>query len=203
MRGHTGIDDTTSPIGQGSYCGRRCRGAKEAGALWPKTIAPLSSRVLAIAHRRPVAGLGADVGRREEHAAAILPMARQRQRGSAAGAMERRAGLRMAHDPGESHQGSPARLGRPRRQAGDGSHNRGLNTKLQLAVEAFAMPLSVIVTDASCADCTQAHALLAGMTAEPLLADPGADSEAIVKQAQEHARAALIAPRKNRPAQRE
>ena len=61
------------------------------------------------------------------------------------------------------------------------------------------MPLSVIVTDASCADCTQAHALLAGMTAEPLPADPGADSEAIVK----HARAALIAPRKNRIAQRE
>ncbi|MEO6073148.1 MAG: hypothetical protein ABIP67_07800 [Burkholderiales bacterium] len=57
------------------------------------------------------------------------------------------------------------------------------------------MPLSVIVTDASCADCSQAHALLVGMTAEPLPADPGADSEAIVKQAQEHARAAVTAPR--------
>ncbi|MEO6023318.1 MAG: hypothetical protein ABIP64_09415 [Burkholderiales bacterium] len=33
------------------------------------------------------------------------------------------------------------------------------------------------------------------MTAEPLPADPGADSEAIVKQAQEHARAAVTAPR--------
>ena len=48
------------------------------------------------------------------------------------------------------------------------------------SVDAFGMPIRVIATDATRADCTQAQSLIAGMTAEHLLADKGYDSDAIV-----------------------
>jgi transposase len=108
----------------------------------------------------------------------------------------------MAHDWCKSHQGSPARCWRARRQSGYESHKRGLNTKIHLAVDAFGMPLRVIVTDGTCADCTQAQPLIEGMTAEHLLADKGYDSDAIVEQAKKQGMKAVIPPRKNRKEQR-
>jgi transposase len=69
-------------------------------------------------------------------------------------------------------------------------------------VDAFGMPLRVIVTDGTCADCTQAQPLIEGMTAEHLLADKGYDSDAIVEQAKKQGMKAVIPPRKNRKEQR-
>ena len=45
------------------------------------------------------------------------------------------------------------------------------------------MPLRVIITDGPTADCTQAPALVDGMSAEHLIADKGYDTDAIVAQA--------------------
>ena len=45
------------------------------------------------------------------------------------------------------------------------------------------MPVRVIITQGTTADCTQANHLIEGITAEQLLADRGYDSDAIVNQA--------------------
>jgi transposase len=60
------------------------------------------------------------------------------------------------------------------------------------------MPLRIIITEGTCADCTQAGTLIEGITAEHLLADRGYDSDAIVEQAGQQSMQAVIPPRKNR-----
>jgi transposase len=64
------------------------------------------------------------------------------------------------------------------------------------------MPVRVIITDGTTADCTQAGRLIEGITAEQLLADKGYDSDAIVAQAEAQGMQAIIPPRKNRKHQR-
>ena len=64
------------------------------------------------------------------------------------------------------------------------------------------MPLRVIITEGTCADCTQALPLIDGMTAEYLLADKGYDSDAIVEQDKAQSMNPVIPPRKNRKEQR-
>ena len=59
---------------------------------------------------------------------------------------------------------------------------KGLNTKVHLAVDAQGMPVRVIITQGTDADCQQAVPLMAGITAEYLLADRGYDAEYIVAQ---------------------
>jgi transposase len=59
-----------------------------------------------------------------------------------------------------------------------------------------------MITDDTCADCTQALPLMDGMTAEYLLADKGYDSDAIVEQAKAQCMNPVIPPRKNRKEQR-
>ena len=46
------------------------------------------------------------------------------------------------------------------------------------------MPVRIVITDGTTADCTQAAKLIDGMTAEYLLADKGYDSDEIVLQAE-------------------
>jgi len=65
------------------------------------------------------------------------------------------------------------------------------------------MPVRVIATSATVADCTEASALIEGFEAEHLLADKGYDSDAIVKQAREQGMQAQIPPRKNRKERRD
>lgn len=84
-----------------------------------------------------------------------------------------------------------------RRQSG--RLKRGLNTKIHLAVDAFGMPLRVIITDGT--DCIQALPLIDGMTGEYLWADKGYDSDAIVERAKAQAMNPVIPPRKNRKEQ--
>lgn len=59
------------------------------------------------------------------------------------------------------------------------SHKRGLNTKLQLAVDSNGMPVKAIITKSTTADCTQAFPLIQGIIAEHLLADRGYDTNVL------------------------
>jgi len=65
------------------------------------------------------------------------------------------------------------------------------------------MPVRVIITQGTTADCTQAARLIEGMTAEHFLADRGYDSDAIVEQAEKQGMQVVIPPKKNRKVRRE
>jgi len=65
------------------------------------------------------------------------------------------------------------------------------------------MPVRILVTQGTAADCTQAGRLIEGLSADCLLADKGYDSDAIVRQAQDQGMAPVIPPKKNRKVQRE
>ena len=60
------------------------------------------------------------------------------------------------------------------------------------------MPLRVVVTQGTVADCTQAGRLMEGIAAAHLIADKGYDSDAIVDQATSQGMNVVIPPRKNR-----
>jgi transposase len=65
------------------------------------------------------------------------------------------------------------------------------------------MPVRFFVTEGTAADCKYAAPLIEGIHADYLLADPGYDSDAIVKFAEDLQIKAVIPPRKNRINQRE
>ena len=60
------------------------------------------------------------------------------------------------------------------------------------------MPVRILITEGTTADCTQACQLIEGLTAEQLLADKGYDSDAIRIHAEKHGMQSVIPPRKNR-----
>ena len=64
------------------------------------------------------------------------------------------------------------------------------------------MPVRVIVTAGTTADCTQAVALIDGIAAQFLLADRGYDTNEIINKAAMSGSEAVIPPKKNRKAQR-
>ena len=64
------------------------------------------------------------------------------------------------------------------------------------------MPVRVIITQGTDADCQQAVPLMADITAEYLLADRGYDAEYIVEQAKQQGMEPVIPSRKNRKEQR-
>ena len=65
------------------------------------------------------------------------------------------------------------------------------------------MPIRVLATEATRADCSLADELIEGLAAEHLIADKGYDSDAIVEQAERCGMRAVIPPRKNRKEQRD
>ena len=65
------------------------------------------------------------------------------------------------------------------------------------------MPLKVVVTQGTRADCMEAEGLIDGFKMEHLLADKGYDSDAIVAKAQQMGAQAVIPSRKNRKQPRE
>ncbi|WMV73436.1 IS5 family transposase [Xenorhabdus griffiniae] len=79
----------------------------------------------------------------------------------------------------------------------------GFNTKIHLAVDAHGMPVRVVITSGTTADCSQAEALIDGFDAEHLLADRGYDSNAIVEKAAQQGMQVQIPSRKNRKVARE
>jgi transposase len=70
-------------------------------------------------------------------------------------------------------------------------------------VDAHGMPVRVIVTQGTDADCQQAVPLIAEMTEDYLLADRGYDADYIVEQAKRQGMEPVIPSRKNRKEQRD
>jgi transposase len=70
-------------------------------------------------------------------------------------------------------------------------------------VDAHGMPIRILVTSGTTADCTQADKLIEGLSAGHLLADKGYDTDAIVQQAKDQGMKPQIPPKKNRKEQRE
>nr|WP_245963337.1 IS5 family transposase [Salinisphaera japonica] len=104
----------------------------------------------------------------------------------------------MADDRREPLQSACGRRRRGRRQRRHRAHKRGLNTKLHLAVDAHGMPLRLLATAGTRADCSQADELIDGFSADHLLADKAYDSNAIVDQARRHGMAPQIPSRVHR-----
>ena len=65
------------------------------------------------------------------------------------------------------------------------------------------MPVRILATEATRADCSHAGELIEGLAAENLIADKGYDSDVIVEQARHQGMRTVIPPRKNRKEQRE
>ena len=65
------------------------------------------------------------------------------------------------------------------------------------------MPIRILATEATRADCSLAPELIAGLSAEHLIADKGYDSDALVAQAEQQGMRVVIPPRKNRKVLRE
>ena len=65
------------------------------------------------------------------------------------------------------------------------------------------MPIRIVVTEGTTADCTQACMLIKGLTAEYLLADKGYDTNDIIDQAIVQGMKPVIPPKRNRLLARE
>ncbi len=109
----------------------------------------------------------------------------------------------MAYDRCKPHQGASACSGSTWRQSGYGTYKRGLNTKIHLAVDAHGMPVRVLVTEGTRADCKEAVHLIEGISAEALLADRGYDTDEMITYALSQGMEPVIPPKKNRKEQRE
>jgi transposase len=64
------------------------------------------------------------------------------------------------------------------------------------------MPVRILITQGTTADCTQAGHLIEGLNADHLIADQGYDTDAILDQANNRGMIAVIPPKKNRTVQR-
>jgi transposase len=65
------------------------------------------------------------------------------------------------------------------------------------------MPVRILITQGTTADCTQAEALIDGIEGDYLLADRAYDSNNIIEKAENQGMQTVIPPRKNRKVQRE
>ena len=65
---------------------------------------------------------------------------------------------------------------------------KGLNTKIHLAVDALGMPVKLTVTSGTVADSSQANKPIADINAQYLLADRGYDTNKVVEEGISHRR---------------
>ena len=84
-----------------------------------------------------------------------------------------------------------------------GSHKRGLNSKIHLAVNEKGLPLAVSITSGTVADCTEAVSLIENLKAEGLIADRAYDTDEIITFSVEHYKIVVIPPKRNRKLQRD
>ena len=96
----------------------------------------------------------------------------------------------------------PPRSGSERGQTGYVQDKRGLNTKMHLAVDAHGMPVRILVTEGTRADCKEAVHLIEGISAETLPADRSYDSNDILAYALSAGMEPVIPPKKNHKEQR-
>ncbi len=79
----------------------------------------------------------------------------------------------------------------------------GLNTKIHLAVDSYDMPVRVIITDGTVADCSKADELIEGFDADYLLADRRYNTDRLIERAIIAGKEPVIPPKKNRKKHRE
>ena len=77
------------------------------------------------------------------------------------------------------------------------------NTKIHLAVDANGMPVRVLITEGTRADCKEAIHLIDGISAETLLADRGYDTNQIIAYAAGAGMNIVIPAKRNRKHQRD
>lgn len=82
-------------------------------------------------------------------------------------------------------------------------YKRGLNTKIHPAVNAHGMPVKILVTEGTGADCKEAVHLIEGISAEALPVDCGYDTDDIVSYVLSQNMEVVIPPKKNRKELRE
>ena len=109
----------------------------------------------------------------------------------------------MAYDRCKSYQSTSSRSRGKGRGSGYVPNKRGLNSKIHLAVDANGMPVRILVTEGTRADCKEAVHLIEGISAEVLLADRGYDTNDTLAYAASTGMEAVIPPKKNRKVQRE
>ena len=66
----------------------------------------------------------------------------------------------MANDRCFLHKSTSARYRSERRKSGGRANKRGLNTKVHMAIDAFGMPVRLIVTSGTIADSSQVCGLI-------------------------------------------
>ena len=74
----------------------------------------------------------------------------------------------------------------------------GLNTGLHPAVDGNGLPVKMIITGGTTADCTQAKALTEGLKADCLMADKAYDTNASLEWCAENKTIPVIPPKANR-----
>jgi len=70
-------------------------------------------------------------------------------------------------------------------------------------VDAHGLPVRVVITDGTTADCKQAEGLIQGIEAKHLLADKAYDTDAILNQCKINGIQVVIPPKRNRKEQRD
>ena len=73
---------------------------------------------------------------------------------------------------------------------------------MHMAVDAHGMPVRMLMTDGTTADCTQAEKLIQGINATCLLADKTYDTDSLIQQCQLMCIDPVIPSKKNRKIQR-
>ena len=109
----------------------------------------------------------------------------------------------MAYDRRKSYQSTSSRSWGNGWKSGHVPNKRGLNTKIHLAVDANGMPVRILITEGTRADCKEAVHLIEGISAEVLLADRGYDTNDILAYAVSANMEAVIPPKRNRREQRQ
>ena len=109
----------------------------------------------------------------------------------------------MADDRCQPYQSASSCGGSEGWQSGYVQDKRGLNTKIHLAVDANGMPVRILVTEGTRANCKEAVHLIEGISAEILLADRGYDTNDILAYAVSAGMEPVIPPKKNRKEQRD
>ena len=109
----------------------------------------------------------------------------------------------MVDDRCQFHKSSSSCNRCCRRESRYEPHKRGLNTKIHLAVDANGMPVRILITKGTAADCKQAGSLIEGIEADTLLADRAYDTNEIIALATAAGIEVVIPPKKNRKIPRE
>jgi transposase len=149
-------------------------------------------------HRIALARFAPGIRRLEQHASAFHTLARQGDLGKPPLKINQRTRLRVAYDGRNICESSFSRIRSGWRQRRHRPYKRGLNTKIHLAVDAHGMPVRILVTSGSEADCTHACELVSGIKAEHVIADKGYDSDKLIAEFEKSGMKICIPPRKNR-----